>query len=161
MSGVRAPFAHLVGDQGVTHDADTVRVGQADRRGQQPGLADPLQAGQLAVSVEPMRARKQRLLPDHTGGHDHRHARAHRTRAAAQGTIALDQGDVADPDARHVGDRVERPGHAGADHYAMVAGAGAEHASDDTSWDPKGAGATLAPGRGLMGCKFTTGSRVR
>ncbi len=36
---------HVVGDERVAHDADAVRIGQRDRRGEHPRLHEPGQAG--------------------------------------------------------------------------------------------------------------------
>ena len=49
-------------DERVADDADAVRVGDRDGRGQHARLADPLEAGQLAVAVEPVAAGEDRLV---------------------------------------------------------------------------------------------------
>ena len=51
------------GHERVADDADAVRVRDRDRRREQPGFADPLEAGQLAVAVEPVAASEDRLAP--------------------------------------------------------------------------------------------------
>ena len=94
----------------VADDADAERVRDADRCRQQTRLAHPLQAGQLAVAVEPVAAGEERCL----GRDDHRHARAHR--------VAFDQGRVADAHARDVGDGVLCGRDAVADRDAQVSG---------------------------------------
>ena len=48
-------------DQRVVDDPDAVRVRQPDRAAQQAGLADPLEPGQLAVPVQPVRSRRRRV----------------------------------------------------------------------------------------------------
>ena len=100
-------------DQGVAHHPDAVGVGDRDRRGEQARLADPLQAGQLPVAVQPVAAGERRLgVRVVRGGEQHRHPGAH--------GVAPDQGGVAHPDPGHVGDRVVRPWPAGADGDAQV-----------------------------------------
>ena len=69
-------------DEGVAHDPDAVRVGDRDRRRQQARLADPFEAGHLAVAVEPMAARVDRLVPAiRAARHDHGDAGPDRARA--------------------------------------------------------------------------------
>ena len=46
-------------DQRVADDADLVRVREPDRRRQHPGVADPLEPGQLAVAVDRVRSRRR------------------------------------------------------------------------------------------------------
>ena len=75
-------------DERVADDADRVRVRERDRRRQQPGVPDPLQAGQLAVAVDPVRACEERLRRRH----DDRHSGAD--------VLTLDQRRVADADRR-------------------------------------------------------------
>ena len=107
--------AHAVGprgrlDQRVAHHPDAVRVRDADRPAQHPGLPDPLEPGELAVAVEPMRPGEDRLGPDvavvRDDGGD---AGADRSRARPQRAVARDERRVPDADAGDVGDRVERP----------------------------------------------------
>ena len=45
------------------HDADRMRVRDADDAAEHPGLADPLEAGQLAIAVEPVAAGEHRFAP--------------------------------------------------------------------------------------------------
>ena len=95
-------------DQGVPHDPDAVGVRDADRPAEHPRLADPLEAGQLAIAVEPMRPGEDRLGPDvAVVRHDRGHPGPHRARAWPQRAVARDQGRVPDPDAGHVGDAIE------------------------------------------------------
>ena len=49
------------GDERIADDTDGVRVREPDRRRQQPGVADPLEPGQLTVAVDPVRAGEERL----------------------------------------------------------------------------------------------------
>ena len=67
-------------DQRVADDADAVGVGQRDRRGEHAAVADPRRAGQLAVAVEPVEARVQRLVEDRA-----RRAAGPRSRRCAPG----------------------------------------------------------------------------
>ena len=57
-------LAHRVGADRVAHDADRMRVGDADRRGQQALLGDPGPAGHLAVAVERVDAGERGIGPD-------------------------------------------------------------------------------------------------
>ena len=118
-------LTHLGLDERVAHDADAVRVGEADRRGQAARLADPLEPGQLAVAVQAMAAGEQRLEP--LARHDDGDAGAHGALAAAQRAVTLDQRDRADADALDVGDRVEWPGLERAEREAEIAGSGPGH----------------------------------
>ena len=96
-------------DQRVAHHADAVGVRDADRARQHPVLADPLEAGELAVAVEPMRPGEDRLGPDvAVVRDDDRHAGANRTLPRTQRTFAFDQGRVPDAHAGDIGDRVQR-----------------------------------------------------
>ncbi len=63
---------------GVPHDPDAVRVGDRDRRRQHPRFADPLEAGQLAVAVQPVSAREHGLTPARAPRADDRDAGPHR-----------------------------------------------------------------------------------
>ena len=76
-----------------------------------PGVADPLEPGQLAVAVDPVRAGEERLGRRHDDGDSRPDA------------VALDQRRVADADAVDVRDRVRRPGWETADLDPEVAGA--------------------------------------
>src|SRR5262245_6758690 len=112
-------------DERVADLADVVRVRYPDCAGEQPGLTDPLQAGQLAVPIERRGAGEDGLRPDvAVVGQDDRHAGADRPAPDDQPPLTLDQGGVADPDPGDVRDRVARPGRALADHDAEIAGSG-------------------------------------
>jgi hypothetical protein len=112
------------GDQRVADDADGVGVREPDDGGQEPGLADPLEAGQLAVSVQAVAAGEGGLGPGVVGaGDDHRDAGPHRPAADDERAVDLDQRSVADADACDVGDRVRRSGRQAADDDREVAGA--------------------------------------
>ena len=88
-----------------------------------PGLAHPLEAGQLAVAVEPVTAGEVRLEEPLRVGDQDRHTRADRPVAAAQRAVALDERDRADLHPGYVGDRVARPGRQRADVDPEVASA--------------------------------------
>ena len=109
-------------DEGVVDDPDAVRVRQSDRAAEQAGLADPFQPGQLAVAVEPMRAGEHGFGPDvAVVGDDHGDPGPDGPAAADQGSLAPDERPMADPDPRHVGDRVPRAGSTEPDDDAEIA----------------------------------------
>ena len=100
-------LAHLTlgGHQRITHHADAVSVGVGDRRGQQPCLANPFQAGGVTVAVQYVNARKtRRQMRRNRARLDNGHTGMHRAISA----FSI-EGVVADAYARHVGDGVERP----------------------------------------------------
>src|SRR5439155_14268430 len=104
MSSSRASFDR---DQRVPHDTQAVGVGDRHRRRERAGLPDPLQPGQLAVSVEPMAPGEERLRPDLAlVGQDHGHPGPHRAVPDPQRTIATDDRRVPDPDTGDGGYRV-------------------------------------------------------
>ena len=112
-----------VGNERIADDAHRMGIGDRDRAGQQPGLADPLEPGQLAVAIEGVAAGVDGLGPgvaivrDDDGD-----ARPNRTLAHDKRAVAFDERGVAYPDARDVSDRVEGPRDAGTDDDAEVAG---------------------------------------
>ena len=77
---------------------------------QEARLADPLEAGELAVAVEAVAAREHGVGPDVVRVRDDdRDARPDRALADDERSVALDQRRVAHADARHVRDRVVLP----------------------------------------------------
>jgi hypothetical protein len=60
----RRPSPDVLTHERVAHGADAEGVGEADRRGERARLAHPLEAGELAVAVEPVRGREHGPLPD-------------------------------------------------------------------------------------------------
>ena len=106
VAGLRTPLLQLVRDQRIAHDADAVRVGQGDRGGQHPGLANPLQTGQLTVAVEAVGTSEQGLPPQRSRRQDHRHPGANRAPADLERALTLDQRRVTNPHTGHVGNRV-------------------------------------------------------
>src|SRR6185369_7227263 len=103
-------------DDRVADDPDRVRVRDPDRAGQVPGLADPLEAGQLAVAVEAMTAGVHGLRPDvAVVGDDDRHPRPDGSLADDEAAVAANDRGVPDSDAGHVGDRIRRTRPAAAD----------------------------------------------
>src|SRR5262249_42325863 len=93
--------------------ADRMGVGDEDRRGQRAGLLDPGDAGHLAVAVQRVEACGAGIADSLAATRQDRgDAGAHRALANPERPMALDQGDIADRDARHVGDRVVRTGAA-------------------------------------------------
>ncbi len=117
---VRVAVLHPPGDRRLVHGADAVRVGEHHRALEHPGLLDPGAPGHLARAVQHEaageRRRRDRRAP---ARQDCRHAGAH---LAAVGEV-LDQRDLADRHAGHVGDRVEGAGTS-FERHAEVAGPG-------------------------------------
>jgi para-aminobenzoate synthetase component 1 len=94
-----------------------VGVGQGHGGGEQAGLADPLQARQLAVAVENVPAGKDRLGPDSARVWNHDgYAGSDRAAPDHERPIAFDQSRVADPNTWNIGDGVLGPRAAVADH---------------------------------------------
>ena len=117
---------HRRRDQRIADDAHRVGVRQADDGGQEAGLADPLEPGQLAVPVQPVAAGEGGLGPGVVGaGHDDGDAGAHRAASDDQRAVALDQRRVADAHAGDIGDRVGRSRREAADDDPEVARPGA------------------------------------
>ena len=102
--------------QRVANDAETVGVGEPDRRGELPRLADPLQPGQFAAAVEPVRTGEDRLGPDVVVRDDHRHAGVDACCPASSSVVCPTRtpGDV--------GDGVVRSGGMFADDDAEISG---------------------------------------
>src|SRR6185436_9226841 len=93
-----------------------------DRAGEVPGLADPLQARELAVAVEAVAAGVDGLGPDvAVVGNDHGDAGSDRTLADDQRPVAADHGRLADAHAGDVRDGVRGPRPATADDDPQVA----------------------------------------
>src|SRR6266849_6641329 len=53
-----------INHQGIAHHAYTMRIGQSNWGGQCTRLSEPFQPGHFAVTVEPMAASEERILPD-------------------------------------------------------------------------------------------------
>ena len=99
-----------------------VRVRDPDRTAQEPRLADPLEAGELAVAVEAVAAREHGLGPDVVlVRDDDGDAGPDRALPDDERPVAADQRRVADADARHVRDRVVLPRAEQADPQAELA----------------------------------------
>jgi hypothetical protein len=97
-------------DHAVVDARDVQCVGQRDRHFEKAGLVDPVRAAQLTVAVEVPGRGGHALRPDVLVGQHEGSAGAHRTHAGDERAgRALDLGDLADLDARNVGDAVERP----------------------------------------------------
>src|SRR5688572_3358475 len=90
----------LVGHQRLVDGADAVGVGQPDRRRQLAALADPFQAGHLAVAVEPV-GRGEDWLAGYVAvvREQDRHTGTDRAAANAQRPVARDERAVPDADA--------------------------------------------------------------
>ncbi len=98
-------------DEGVTDDADAVRVGDRDGRRQEPGFADPLQAGHLAVAVEPVAPGEDGLASVFGAARDDdRHACPDRASPDHERAVTVDDRGVADADAGHVRDGIPGAG---------------------------------------------------
>ena len=98
------------GHERVTDDADAMRVRDRDGSRQLAGLADPFEARQLAVAVQPVTAGEDRFSPVVPAvGHDDGDPGPDGTAADHQRPVALDDRGVPDPHARDIRDGVERP----------------------------------------------------
>jgi hypothetical protein len=114
--GHRRVVLDCPGDDAGVGDADGVRVRDGDRACERAGFGDPGDAGHLAVAVLGVEACGYRVAgAGAAAGVDGGDAGAD--------TGALDQRDVADLDAGHVGDRVPAAGAAG-ERDSQGAGAG-------------------------------------
>ena len=116
--GRRRPVLRRVANGRVAHDADRVGVRQQHRPVEQARLLDPGQARHLRRCRSARSARRStgRLAPSPCRGAG--------SRSRPCGTsVALDQRHVADLDACHVGDGVERPRGSEVERDAQVAGA--------------------------------------
>jgi hypothetical protein len=91
-----------IAEQGVGDPVDRQRAGQEHRRLDAAELSDLGGANHLAEPVEDRQSGRERPAAYQQVMHDRGHA--------GPDAGALDQGRVADPDAGHVGDRVDRPG---------------------------------------------------
>ena len=99
------------GDEGVADHPDAVRVGDRDRRRQEPGLADPLQAGHLAVAVEPVATGEDGFASVLGAARDDdRDAGPDRASPDHERAVAVDDRGVADAHARHVRDGIAGAG---------------------------------------------------
>jgi len=102
---------HVVGDERVTHEADAVRIGQRDRRGEHPRLHEPGPAGHLAVAVEDMRSGEDGITSDlRRVWQDHRHARAHRHATDNEWPLSRNHRAVPNSYTPDIRDRVPRTG---------------------------------------------------
>ena len=100
----------LIGDDGVAHHADAVRIGDHHRSFQVSRLLDPVRARHLSVAIEREHAGKYRLGGIPAPGQDGSHAGADRPLADFKFAIARNQRAVPDLHAFHVGDRVPSTG---------------------------------------------------
>ena len=116
------------GDERIAHDADRVRIGERDGRGQQPGLADHLEPRQLTVAVEAMRPREQRLGERIAiVRHDDRDSGAHRPATDLEGPLPGHERGVSDTDTRDIRDGIERTRRQEPDADAQIAKAWVRH----------------------------------
>ena len=118
----RGAVLQLPGDNRVAHDPHAVGVGDHHRTVKKAGFIDPGGASHFAIAVFGEPAGKNRIdgrLASRKNGGD---AGAHGAFAHFQFSFAGNQGAVADFDAFHVGDGIERAGRAFEGH-AQVAGA--------------------------------------
>ncbi len=100
-------------DHRIAHHADAVGIGDHHRAVHQPGFLDPGGAAHLAVAVlaEPAGKHRIRRIVAPTW-QDGGHAAAHHGSAVGCIGCAGNQGVVANLDAAHIGDGVERSGRA-------------------------------------------------
>ncbi len=95
----------LMGNQRVTHHADTVGVGGRNRRRQQACFPNPFKAGGITIAVQHMAAGEAWLITRRCGAWlDDADTRAYRF-----AVMDLVQRRVADPHTRYVGDCVVGP----------------------------------------------------
>ena len=104
---VRAALLDSPVNDGVAHDADTVRVGDRDRAFEESTFLQPGRPRHLAVAVETEDAGIDRIVV-FSPRQDRGHAGADRALADFDFSFAADQRRVADLNASDVGDRVER-----------------------------------------------------
>ena len=97
----------VIADHGVAHDAEAVRVGQGDGRGEQARFLDPVAAGKLAVPVQAEHARIHGVFHDVLGGEHDGDARAGDAFDGAR--PLLDDSGVPHAHALDVGDGVVFP----------------------------------------------------
>ena len=147
-------------DRAVVDPPDGHRAGQENRRLEGPPLVDRDPSGHLAGTVEHGRPGRDPRPGHRLEGHrqDRRHARTGRAAAGRWvGFVAPDR-PMPDPHARHVDDRVRRPGrhqpHAQPERaYARTLGRGAgggvgRHGNSGWSLGrPTGRAASMRPGR--------------
>ena len=132
-----APVLLLVGAgldlgpyQGVAYDTDAVGVGDRDRCRQDAGLPDPLQPRHLAVTVEPVRARKDGLVAGKPlAGTDYSNAGPHWPLPDDERSFAAYDGRVPYSHALDVGDRTASARREIPDPYSQLADAHAASAT--------------------------------
>ena len=100
-------------DRYISGNAAGMGVGDGDRQRHLAGFLDVMGAAQLAIAIEAEKAGEQRLIDlGKRSRHDCGHAGANRTRALLERAVAFNDRAIADRDARHIGDGVERPADA-------------------------------------------------
>ena len=110
---VRGGVRHAPLNHRVAHHAHAVSVGDHHRAFEKSGFLDPCGAGHLAVAVLREPGGEYRIGKRvRAAGQHGRHAGAHRTLADLQFARSGDQRRVADRDAGHVRDGIERSGGA-------------------------------------------------
>ncbi len=120
--GMWAVGAHRVRQERVVDHPDRMRVRDRDRGGQEAGLANPLEAGQLAVAVEAVAAGEERLEEDLAiVGDHHRDAGADWPLADHARALPADERRVPDAHTGDVGDGVVRPRRQPAEDDPVVA----------------------------------------
>ena len=106
----------------IPHNANLIRVGNADRRTQQPLLGNPGHAGHFAIAVERMDAGETVIAPDFIPTRpDRRHPGADNMR------LIGDQRGAAHLHPRHIGNRIQRSRRQFAGDNAEVAQPGSLH----------------------------------
>jgi hypothetical protein len=105
----------LLGDEGVAHQSDLVGVRDADRSAEQPGLVEPVRAGDLPVPVERVQAAVAQVGPLSAGTRaDDRDA------GPGDARRVPDDRRMADGDPGDVRDGVEWPGRSRTDGEAEI-----------------------------------------
>ena len=110
-------------DDRIAHDSHTVGVGDHHRAFEKSRLFDPRGAGHLAIAVQRIPAREDRIVDALLAARqDGRHSGAHRALPDHQLARTRDQRREADFDTSDIGDGVERAGCA-VERDAEIAGA--------------------------------------
>ena len=112
-------------DHGVAHDADAVGVGDHHRAVEKSGFLDPCGAGHLAIAIFGEPSGKDRIHGALPARENRRHARADRPNANLQFSFAGNQRAIADFDALHIGDGIERARRAFKWHAEIAGSLGA------------------------------------
>src|ERR1700733_9834643 len=95
------------GYDGISNDANAVRIRECDRTFEKAGFFDPRCSRHFAVSVQTEPAGVDRIPIIFASRKDRRNSRAHRTFAHFECAIAGDQSRAADFNTFYIGDAIE------------------------------------------------------